>query len=149
MLYSTDLKKLNKKEGPSKHAWVSHRKGNKIVIEGRWREGTGWERGLGEEGSGSGVDRNRREDRRRNGDSLRSKLKHNLETNPVFLCYPNSLPSMDVCLNTASCINCKIPCLLLFTWPFTLNLIFLTDHHVLFTVLKMDFLCMSEIAIRI
>jgi hypothetical protein len=47
MLYSTDRKKLNKKEGTSKDAGFSLRNGNKIVIRGRWRDGPGWERGWG------------------------------------------------------------------------------------------------------
>ena len=41
MLNSTDQKKLNKKEGPSKDARISLRRENKIVIGGRWREETG------------------------------------------------------------------------------------------------------------
>jgi hypothetical protein len=45
MLYSTDLKKLNKKEGTSKDSSISFRRGNKIVIRGRWGKGTRWERG--------------------------------------------------------------------------------------------------------
>jgi hypothetical protein len=49
------------------------RRGNKIVIGGRGREGTGWERGWGREWgcSGSSVRRDRREGqraRRMNGD---------------------------------------------------------------------------------
>jgi hypothetical protein len=44
MLHSTDPKKLNKKEGWNEDAWISLRRGNKIVIGGRWREGTWWER---------------------------------------------------------------------------------------------------------
>jgi hypothetical protein len=52
MLYSTDPKKLNKKEGPSKDAWISHRRGNKIVIRCRGREGSGWEREFGEGNGG-------------------------------------------------------------------------------------------------
>jgi hypothetical protein len=43
MLLSKDPRKLNKKEGPSEDAWISLRRGNKIVIRGRWREGTGRE----------------------------------------------------------------------------------------------------------
>ena len=49
MLHSTDPKKLNKKEGPSADAWILLKRGNKIVIRGRWREGTGWERRWGGE----------------------------------------------------------------------------------------------------
>ena len=43
MLHSTDTKKLNKKEDPSKEAWVSLRRENKMVLRGRWKEGTGKE----------------------------------------------------------------------------------------------------------
>jgi hypothetical protein len=46
-LYSTDPKKLNNNEGPSEDAWTSLRMGNKIVIGGRWGEGSGWEKGWG------------------------------------------------------------------------------------------------------
>jgi hypothetical protein len=45
MLHSTDTKKLNKKEGPVKNVRISLRRGNKIVIGGRWREKTVRERG--------------------------------------------------------------------------------------------------------
>ena len=45
MIYTTDPKKLNKKEGPNKDAWISLRRGNKIVIGVRWNEGTGRNRG--------------------------------------------------------------------------------------------------------
>jgi hypothetical protein len=45
MLQSTDPQKLNKKEGTSKDARISLRRGNKIIIRGRWRERTWWERG--------------------------------------------------------------------------------------------------------
>ena len=40
MLHSTDPKKLNKKEGPIEKACISLRRGNKIIIRGRWREET-------------------------------------------------------------------------------------------------------------
>jgi hypothetical protein len=40
MLHSTDLKKLNKKESTNDDAWISLRRGNKIVKSGRWKEGT-------------------------------------------------------------------------------------------------------------
>ena len=46
--YSTDPAKLNKKKGSSKEICISLRRGNKIVIRGRWREGTRKE-GVGEE----------------------------------------------------------------------------------------------------
>ena len=42
-------KKLNKKKDLSKEALTSLRRGNKIVIRDRWREGTGWEREWEEE----------------------------------------------------------------------------------------------------
>jgi hypothetical protein len=41
-------KKLNKKEDPQEDSWISLRKGNKIVMGGRWRKGMEWERGWGE-----------------------------------------------------------------------------------------------------
>ena len=40
MIYLTDAKKLNKKEGPSKNILIYLRRGNKIVIGGREREET-------------------------------------------------------------------------------------------------------------
>jgi hypothetical protein len=43
MVHSTDQKKLNKKEGPRKEAGIALRRGNKIVIRGRWKKGTGKE----------------------------------------------------------------------------------------------------------
>jgi len=52
MLHSTDSNKINKKEGTSKDARISLRGGNKIVIRGRWREGTG--RGGGGDGEENG-----------------------------------------------------------------------------------------------
>ena len=60
MLHSTDPRRLERKEGTSKDAQVSLGRGNKIVLRGRWREGTGWKRRLGGEcwwGSESGVGR--------------------------------------------------------------------------------------------
>jgi hypothetical protein len=33
--YSKGTKKLNKKEGPNEEAWISHTRGNRIVIKGR------------------------------------------------------------------------------------------------------------------
>jgi hypothetical protein len=50
MLHSTDPKKLNKKKSPSENAQISLRMGNKIIIRERWKEGTGWERGLRKNG---------------------------------------------------------------------------------------------------
>ena len=38
------IQKLNKKEDSRKGS-LNLRKGNKIVLRGRWREGTGYERG--------------------------------------------------------------------------------------------------------
>jgi hypothetical protein len=49
MLCYTDPQKLNEKEGTRKDALISIRKGNKIVIRGRWREETGRESGWGGE----------------------------------------------------------------------------------------------------
>lgn len=37
-----ELKKLNDKEGPREDAWISFRRGNKIVIRNVWRDGGGW-----------------------------------------------------------------------------------------------------------
>lgn len=91
-------------------------------------------------GSGSRVGRDKREHERT------GEWVVNLETNPVFLCYPNSLPSVDVCSNTASGINCKNPMRPLAHLPLRF---FLTARYVLFDVLKTDFLCISETAIRI
>ena len=45
MLYSTDSKKLSKREGSREDAWISLRKGTKI--NGQRREGTG-KKGAGE-----------------------------------------------------------------------------------------------------
>ena len=70
MLHSTDTKKLNKKEGPVKNVRISLRRGNKIVIGGRWREETGWERGWGKEWGGFRIRygaRDRREGQRAGG----------------------------------------------------------------------------------
>ena len=55
-----DTKKLNKKEGTSEEALISLRRGNKVVIRGRWGEGTGRKRGWWR-GSGSGVGKHRRD----------------------------------------------------------------------------------------
>ena len=41
MLQSTDLKKLGNKEVSREDVRISLRRGNKIVIRGRWRELTG------------------------------------------------------------------------------------------------------------
>jgi hypothetical protein len=38
----TDPEKLNTKESTRKEAWISHRRGNKITIRGRWREEIRW-----------------------------------------------------------------------------------------------------------
>lgn len=43
-LKSTNQKKLNKKECPSKEVWISLRRRSKIVTGGRWRKGTEWKR---------------------------------------------------------------------------------------------------------
>ena len=40
MIQHTDSKKFNKKEGPN-----LTRRGNKIMMKSRWREGHVWERG--------------------------------------------------------------------------------------------------------
>jgi hypothetical protein len=40
-----DLMKLNKKEGPSEYTLIPLRKGNKIIIDGRGREGPEWKAG--------------------------------------------------------------------------------------------------------
>jgi hypothetical protein len=45
LLDSTELQKMHNKEGLNKDAWISLRRGNKIVIKGKWKEGTGFERG--------------------------------------------------------------------------------------------------------
>jgi hypothetical protein len=46
---SADPKKLSKKEGRTENAWISLGMGNKTLIGGKWRKGTGQERGLGGE----------------------------------------------------------------------------------------------------
>jgi hypothetical protein len=38
MIQLTDHMKLNRKEGPSVDASIPFRRGNKIIIGGRWRE---------------------------------------------------------------------------------------------------------------
>jgi hypothetical protein len=43
MIKPTDSKKLNKEEGPSEDAWISLRRGNKIVIGSRAGSGEGSE----------------------------------------------------------------------------------------------------------
>jgi hypothetical protein len=40
MLQSKKPKKVNKKEGPLEESWILLRNGNKVVIGGRWMEGT-------------------------------------------------------------------------------------------------------------
>ena len=52
-IHNTDSKKLDKKESP--------RRGNKIVMGDRGREGPEWERGGEERGTGSGTGEDRRE----------------------------------------------------------------------------------------
>jgi hypothetical protein len=60
-LQSTDLKKLNNKEGLREVAGISLRKGNKIAISCGGKEGIGWERGMCDGvGSKSGVERTRK-----------------------------------------------------------------------------------------
>ena len=49
MIHPTDHKKFNKKEGPNEDTSVPLRRGNKIIIRGRGREGPGWKRGRGRE----------------------------------------------------------------------------------------------------
>ena len=44
MIYLTDPKKLNEKEGPSEDASIPLRRENKIIMEGRRREGLGWKK---------------------------------------------------------------------------------------------------------
>jgi hypothetical protein len=44
MIHPTDLKKFNKKEGPSKHASVPFRRADKIIMGGRGTEGGTWVR---------------------------------------------------------------------------------------------------------
>ena len=48
----SDPKKLNKKEDTSEDACISLRRGNKIVLGGRWRAETEWEKGWEKNGSG-------------------------------------------------------------------------------------------------
>jgi hypothetical protein len=47
MIHPTDPKKPNKKEDPSEDASILLRRGNKIIMGARGREGPGWERGEG------------------------------------------------------------------------------------------------------
>lgn len=49
MVQATHPKKLSKKGGPNKDAWIAVRRGNKIVTGGRWREGAGREEYMGRE----------------------------------------------------------------------------------------------------
>jgi hypothetical protein len=44
MIFPTNPKKLNKKEGQSKYALIILRRRNETVIGGRGREGNGWEK---------------------------------------------------------------------------------------------------------
>jgi hypothetical protein len=52
MIHPTDSKKLNKMGGPSEDSSIPLRRGNKIVMGDRGREGSQWERGEGRENSG-------------------------------------------------------------------------------------------------
>jgi hypothetical protein len=55
MVYPTDPKKLDKKEGPSEDASIPLRRRNKITMGGRGKERTRWERGTRcERGGGEG-----------------------------------------------------------------------------------------------
>jgi hypothetical protein len=47
MLHSIEPRRLDRKEATSKDAQVSLGRGNGMVMEGRWSEGTRWEKGLG------------------------------------------------------------------------------------------------------
>jgi hypothetical protein len=47
MIYSTDPKKLSKKEGPSMDASITLRRENRIIMGGRCREEPRWEREVG------------------------------------------------------------------------------------------------------
>jgi len=47
-------KRRSRKEGTRENVSVSLRRRNKILIRGRWREPTGWERAWGGEGAGKG-----------------------------------------------------------------------------------------------
>jgi hypothetical protein len=51
IIYSSDPKKLNKKKDASMDAWITLRRGNKIVKWCRGKEGSRWDRG----GEGMGV----------------------------------------------------------------------------------------------
>ena len=54
MIQLTDHMKLNKKEGQSIDASKPLKRGNKIIMGGRWRERPRWERG-GEKKKGVGL----------------------------------------------------------------------------------------------
>jgi hypothetical protein len=45
IIHSIDPKKLNKKEGPHKDAWITLRRENQIVLKGWGLEGFWWEGG--------------------------------------------------------------------------------------------------------
>jgi hypothetical protein len=53
--------KFNKKEDQSVEVSMLLRRGNKIIMRGRGKKGSGRERGEGEKGVGSGMGRNKRE----------------------------------------------------------------------------------------
>jgi hypothetical protein len=62
MLHSADTKKLSNKKGPIEEACMSLRRGNKVVIRCRWREGCGRKRdGEGNGDSGLGMEKGRRD----------------------------------------------------------------------------------------
>ena len=69
MIQLTDHVKLNKKEGQNVDASIPLRRGNKIIMRDREKEGLGWERGgKGKKvcvcGGRQGMGRGRREDQR-------------------------------------------------------------------------------------
>ena len=63
----TNHMKLNKKEGPSVYTSIPLRKGNKIVIGGRGREGPGWERERRRKRGGSRIKYGGRQERSPDG----------------------------------------------------------------------------------
>lgn len=50
----TIIRRLSKKRCSKEDAWISLRRGNKIVIRDRWKEETWWERRC-ERGTGMGI----------------------------------------------------------------------------------------------
>jgi hypothetical protein len=61
MIQSTDHKELNKKKSPSEDASIPLRRGKKIIMGGREREGPGRRvKGEGQRGAGSDMRRNKR-----------------------------------------------------------------------------------------